>query len=131
MITVAIIAILAAIAIPNYNQYVMRGRLTDAFSSLSTLQLKLENYFQDNRVYGTAGACAVNVATSNSQYFTYSCATSNSDQNFVITATGRNATDGFVFTINDAGAKATTAVPAGWAGAGNTCWVSRTSGACS
>ena len=35
MIAVAIIAILAAIAIPSYTDYVRRGRITDAISTLS------------------------------------------------------------------------------------------------
>ena len=33
MITVAIIAILAAIAIPSYSEYVRRGRITEAVSA--------------------------------------------------------------------------------------------------
>ena len=58
MIVVAIIAILAAIAIPNYTAYVQRSRLTEATSKLSDLRTKMEVFFQDNRSYGTSG-CGV------------------------------------------------------------------------
>ena len=51
MIAVAIIAILAAIAIPSYTDYIRRGRLTEALGRLSAMRVKMEQYFQDNRVY--------------------------------------------------------------------------------
>jgi len=56
MITVAIIAILAAIAIPSYSEYVRRGRITEAIGALSGMRVKMEQFFQDNRTY--VGACA-------------------------------------------------------------------------
>ena len=55
MITVAIIAILAAIAVPSYNEYVQRARITEATSALSDMRNKMEQYFQDNRTW-TPGA---------------------------------------------------------------------------
>ena len=54
MITVAIIAILSAIAIPQYSEYVMRSRITEATMTLSDQRLKMERFFQDNRSF-TAG----------------------------------------------------------------------------
>ncbi len=59
MIVVAIIAILASIALPSYNDYVRRGQIQEAFGYLSDSRVKMEQYFQDNRNYGTAspGAC--------------------------------------------------------------------------
>ena len=56
MIVVGIIAILAAIAIPSYSEYVRRSRITEAVSALSGMRVQMEQYFQDNRTY--AGACA-------------------------------------------------------------------------
>jgi type IV pilus assembly protein PilE len=133
MIAVAIVGILAAIAIPAYGNYILKARLTDAFMKLSSLQVSMQNFYQDNRNYGTSGECALNVAKSNSADFTYTCATSNSDQNYTITATGAGTsrTYGFVFTITDAGLKKTTATGSGWAGAGNDCWVTNSEGRCS
>src|ERR1700722_11706839 len=51
MITVAIVAILAAIAIPNYRDYVIRGQLVDATQALAAVRANMERYFQDNRTY--------------------------------------------------------------------------------
>lgn len=57
MIAVAIIAILAAIALPSYTDYIRRSRVTEAISTLSGMRVKMEQYYQDNRKYD--GACAV------------------------------------------------------------------------
>ena len=59
MIVVAIVAILAAVALPAYGDYVRRGQLPEAFSGMADLRVKLEQYYQDNRSYGTSGGnCA-------------------------------------------------------------------------
>lgn len=131
MIVVAVMAILASIAIPQYTQYILRGKIADGLSGLMKLQLKLENYYQDNRVYGAGGNCAINVSTFNTPNFTYSCTTSNSDQNFTLTATGTGNATGFSYSINDTGTKSTITVGGSWSGAGSSCWVTRASGACS
>ena len=55
MIVVAIIGILAAVALPAYNDYVRRGKIANATSVLSMMRVQMEQYFQDNRTY--VGAC--------------------------------------------------------------------------
>ena len=42
MIVIAVIGVLAAIAIPNYNEYVQRSRITRAVAALSDMRVKLE-----------------------------------------------------------------------------------------
>ena len=54
MIAVAIVAILSAIAIPSYTEYVQRSRIIEATSTLSSMRVKMEQYFQDNRSYVNA-----------------------------------------------------------------------------
>lgn len=54
MITVAIIGILAAIAVPSYQKYVMRSRRSDAQTALMQLQLAQEKYRLSNTTYATA-----------------------------------------------------------------------------
>jgi len=51
MITVAIVGILAAIALPNYSQYVERGRRKDATAVLMEAAQFAERYFTENRTY--------------------------------------------------------------------------------
>lgn len=129
MITVAIVAILASVALPSYTRYVLRARIIDGVATLSDMRLKLEQYFQDNRTY--AGACLpgtvapLPVATVN---FTYACA-GLSPTNYLVTATGVGAMAGFVYTLDQANARVTTSVPVGWV-ANATCWVTKQDGSC-
>lgn len=53
MITVAIVGILAAIAIPSYQNYIQRSRRTDGQSALMKLQQAQERYRLSNTSYGT------------------------------------------------------------------------------
>jgi type IV pilus assembly protein PilE len=117
MIVVAMIAILAAIALPSYRDYVRRGQLPEAFTALADYRIKLEQYFQDNKNYGTTngGACAngANAPSWNTfvpqgqKNFTYSCVTSVSG--YTLTATGSGGmVDGHVYTINENNAQTTT-----------------------
>jgi type IV pilus assembly protein PilE len=114
MIVVAIIGILAAIALPSYNDYIRRGQIAEAFGQLADFRTKMEQYYQDNRNYGV-DACADD-ATANkwnsftsTQFFGYGCKLGDSGQSFVITATGSTAAAiGHVFTIDQVGNRATT-----------------------
>jgi prepilin-type N-terminal cleavage/methylation domain-containing protein len=58
MITVAIIGILAAVAIPAYNGYVQTGKQAEAKAGLSTIALLEEQYFAENRTYIVGGDAA-------------------------------------------------------------------------
>ena len=128
MITVAIIAILAAVALPSYTQYLLRSKITEAASSLSDMRLKMERFFQDNRTY--VGACQLNTVAPPpaSPNFTYACAAL-SASTYQVTATGTGSMLGFVFYIDQNNTQKTTGVPAGWA-TSPSCWVLRKDGSC-
>ena len=51
MIAVAIVGILAAIALPNYTEYVKRASRAEAVAALLDAANKQEQYFVDNREY--------------------------------------------------------------------------------
>jgi type IV pilus assembly protein PilE len=55
MITVAIVAILGAIAIPSYSQYIRRAHLTDAQQAMASAAVDLEQIFADQRKYPAPG----------------------------------------------------------------------------
>jgi type IV pilus assembly protein PilE len=120
MIVVAIVAILAAVALPAYGDYVRRGQLPEAFSGMSDLRVKMEQYYQDNRNYGSA-QCADSGPPSWSngsgtltygggQFFDFTCAISNGGQGYTITADGRNGSraDGHTYTVTHANVRRTT-----------------------
>jgi type IV pilus assembly protein PilE len=133
MIALVVISILAAIALPAYNDYVTRGKITEAVSTLSDMRVKLEQYFQDNRTY--VGACASGTiaplpSAPAVKYFSYTCptltATTFSVQADGIAAQGMS---GFRYTIDQSNAKATVSVPSGWSSS-TTCWTLRKDGSC-
>lgn len=53
MITVAIIAILAAVAIPSYQQYVVRGKRAAAQAQMMEIANRQQQYFLANRGYAS------------------------------------------------------------------------------
>jgi type IV pilus assembly protein PilE len=128
LIAVAIVGVLAAIALPAYNQYVVRGKLTEAYANLLAIRTQAEQWFQDNRTYN-----GMPCSTTNAKYFGYSC--TYPVGGYIVSATGVAATDvdGMVFTIDNNNARATTitgaAAAKGWIGNAS-CWIVRKNGSC-
>ncbi|MGV3741145.1 MAG: type IV pilin protein [Burkholderiaceae bacterium] len=56
MVTVAIVAILAAVAIPSYQQYVIRGHRTAAQAQMMDIANRQQQYLLANRAYATKSA---------------------------------------------------------------------------
>lgn len=135
MITVAILAIIAAVALPNYVDYLTRSKLVEAKTNLSDMRTRLEQYFMDNRKYpsscadySTSAAPANTIyKPANIKYFNIGCALS--DTAYTITAMGKDSLSGFSFSVNEANLRKTETVPSGWTKPTN-CWVSKKSGDC-
>lgn len=124
MITVVILGILAAIAIPNYQQYVKKSRRTDAKSALLDLAARQEKFFSTNNVYTTSGtalgyASAFPIAINSSGTSYYSMTVSQTGTgNYTATATpsGSQATDAcYAYVVNYLGAQSNTQGPTGTA----------------
>jgi type IV pilus assembly protein PilE len=134
MITLAIVAILAAVALPSYQQYVLRGKFAEAAARLAGDRVRLEQYYQDNRTYADFSAVcvagAVKAALPAGEHFDYSCSIGADGQTYTLFATGRAATAGFEFSINQSNTRQTVSVPAGWDLPGANCWVQRKGGTC-
>ena len=141
MITVAVIAILSAIAIPSYTDYIRRARITEATQALAAMRVKFEQFFQDNRTY--AGACTVAPAVSvamrpiNTTNFAFDCpAGTLTLTDYAITATGIAGTSMAGFTYRLAMQPATGVVmsstfpvSSGWTNS-TTCWALKKDGSC-
>lgn len=116
MITVAIVAILASIAVPSYRSYIIRSRVPIALDALNSFASRMEQAYQDTASYGAA-SCTPSLPSANN--FTITCSTGGSGQTYVATATGSGTMAGYAYTINNAGVRATTAHPMG---VNASCW---------
>src|SRR6266513_1938408 len=133
MITVAIVAVLASIALPLYTDYITRSKIQEATTTLLAQRTKMEQYFQDQRTY--VGACdPLNPSTvapvpTGLKYFTVACSNVASNT-YTITATGVAGTDMalFIFTIDQSNTRQTGGVPPGWTLPATNCWVAKKGG---
>ena len=140
MIAVAMVAILAAIAMPSYSDYVRRGRVSEAVATLAGMRVKMEQYYQDNKNYGSGGTCATDATASSwnsfaaTKYFTFSCATSTvggvANQGYTVTATGKTGslTNGYIYTVDYTGSRKTTKYANNTVSAN--CWLTKNSTSC-
>jgi len=135
MVTIAIVAILAAVALPAYNNYLIRGKVVEATSNLLQMRTKMEQFWQDNRTY--VGACAAGTVAplpgspaGTLKYFRVSCSnlTLNS---YTVRADGQgNDLAGLSYTIDQANARLTLSVPSGWNMPTGNCWIVKKNGDC-
>lgn len=124
MITVAIVGILTSIAVPSYRDYVLRSKIGEATGSLSSLRIRLEQYYQENRTY--ENACKDNTLApipSGLKYFNINCTLEG--DTYTIKAIGL----GFEYTVNESNQKTTAKVPEGWTSS-DSCWVINKNGSC-
>jgi len=132
MITVAIVAILAAVALPAYMNYALRASIQEGLQALSADRVKMEQYYLDNRNYGPTGTqCGSGIGTGKTLdaaiagKFTITCATNNTQQGYTITATGSGSVNGFVYTVNQANTMTSAISKAGWPASCPNSWAIR------
>lgn len=110
MIVVAIVAILAAVAMPSYDRYVKKSRARGASADLVALSLTLENRFQKSLNYpvhtnqnpvGHADFSAWSPAQGSS--FTY--AVTSTAKTYSLTATARDSRWTCTLTLDDTNAR--------------------------
>lgn len=131
MVVVAIVAVLAAVALPSYAGYVKRSHILEAVARLSDARARMEDYFQDERTYvDGAGHCgAPPPAMTSADAFTLTCSATATTYTYTATGTATKAMSGFVFSVDQTGARSTVAVPPGWLRAAD-CWTIRADGLC-
>lgn len=117
MIAVAVIGILAVVALPSYKDYIRRGALAEAFANMSDMRVKLEQFYQNNRGYGTVGqtpecghdGTAARVNFSAEGKFTYTCTLASGNQAYTLTATATTGpATGHTYTLDSTNTKKTT-----------------------
>jgi type IV pilus assembly protein PilE len=132
MIALAVVAILAAVALPAYNSYITRGKIPDATSALAAKRVKMEQFFQDNRTY--AGAPAGDLDQNTSKYFDFTAVPGGADtrttSTYTLYAIGKGSMASFQYSVDQSNSKASTVTGlSGWTG-NPSCWVIRTGGQC-
>lgn len=114
MVTVAILAIIASIAIPLYSGYIQSANRAECGNEIAAIELALNENFLENNTYflgadipaleaasgglyvssydvpGDAAATAANIAAANCTYAVIAGATGNIQTSFQLTATGAN-----------------------------------------
>ena len=134
MMVIAIIGILVAVAVPQYQNYVRQSRITIATSVLSAMRVSMEQYFQDNRSY--IGACQAGTVAptpgpapnATNPSFTFACSNL-ALTTYTVTATGAGPMAGFIYTINEQNVRATLGTGP-WAVTNAACWIQQKGGNC-
>jgi type IV pilus assembly protein PilE len=133
MIVIAIVAILAAVGLPSYRNYTIRGKIPDATGNLAAKRVKLEQFYQDNRTYAPTPAGCVTDSTT-SKYFDFTTCSGGTETRtatgYTLFAVGKASMAGFSYSVDQTNAKSSTVTGvSGWTG-NSTCWVARTGGQC-
>ena len=91
MVVVAIVGMLAAIAIPAYNDYITRSRRSDAFTALETVRAAQEMYRAERGVYRNGNDFNANLLPG--------CSTDMAAPNYTISVTPASGTSLTTFTV--------------------------------
>lgn len=118
MITVAIVGILAAVALPSYQEYVKRGHRSAAQAQMMDIANREQQYMLANRAYTATGAdLGYSLPSDVSAHYGYAITVDNvgPPPSFTITftPTGTQASDGLLV-LTSAGVKTRAGDPAKW-----------------
>lgn len=111
MITVAIVAILAALALPSYQSSMAKSDRAVGISDIQQISLSQERFYSANRQY-TDDFQELNMAaatsatfTDGSGYYDFTIATQNTASNFTIIAVPNKSRDTWSLQLTDKGIK--------------------------
>lgn len=94
LISIAIIGILAAIAIPSYRSYSLKSNRADGLQTALSIQLAEERYRMKNSSYGSLAQVWNGVGTSTGGYYTIAISNvSATTYTITLTAVGNQASD--------------------------------------
>ena len=106
MIAVVIVGIASKLAYGAFTDATRRSKMTTAFAITMSYAGLMERYFTTNNKYGTS-TCGGTLPDP-AEGFIFSCALGGGGQTYVATATGSGSVDGYVYTIDQLGARKTT-----------------------
>ena len=105
MIAIAIIAILASVALPAYQNYVKKAHANTAASDLAALSSSIENHFQRKLSYPEDNDTVIEEITtwkpaSNLDLFSFKYENNDSEK-YTLTATGKGSMAGCTLTLQE------------------------------
>ena len=111
MIVIAVTVLLLGIALPAYQDFVVRSKLQSGTEGLSALSGLLTQVYADNRSYRTLDDTACRIATYPTEHFDLVCVAT-SDKSYLLTATsqaseGLGVADDYVYTLDSDGIRDT------------------------
>lgn len=112
MIVIAVTVLLLGIALPAYQDFVVRSKLQSGTEGLSALSGLLTQVYADNRSYRTLDDTACRIATYPTEHFDLVCVAT-SDRFYLLTATSQ-ASEGlgpagdYVYVLDSDGSRDTT-----------------------
>jgi type IV pilus assembly protein PilE len=124
MVTVAVVGILSAIALPSYSAYIFRSKIPTGLDTLATYQARMEQGYQDTGSYGAAACTAAIPSATN---FTLACTVASAGQGFSAVITGVGPLTGVSYSVDQDGKRLTLTHPKGipttscWTIRGGTC----------
>ncbi len=110
MVAVAVVAILAAVALPAYTSYIKKSRATSAGADLAALALNMENRYQLQLSYpvyaaNTAATNAIFSAWSPTQGSDFNYTMESTASSYKLTATGKSGSAGCTLTLDNLNAR--------------------------
>lgn len=132
LIAMVVLAILAATAYPLYTEFVRRSKIMEATSTMNDFRVRMEQYFQDNRRYNSAGTTCGILAPVTNGNFDFECVAE--PASYQLDATGKSAKGMTNFhyrlAVGAGGVvRSTEGVYTGWSKAAD-CWTVRKNGDC-
>ncbi|WP_295532371.1 type IV pilin protein [uncultured Pseudacidovorax sp.] len=128
MIVVAIVAILTAVALPSYRDYVLRGQIVEGTNALAAMQANTERYFQDNRTYAAVGSTATPPCSAGADTtrtfgkFLVSCSGTPTATTYTLQAVA-SSLGNLTYTVKQDGSRSTSSLPSGWGANCGTAWI--------
>ena len=112
LIVIAVTVLLLGVALPAYQDFVVRSKLQSGTEGLSALRGLLTQVYADNRSYRTPDDSACRIATYPIEHFDLDCAAT-SDTAYLLTATsqaneGLGSAGDYVYKLDSAGSRDTT-----------------------
>lgn len=114
MIAMVILGLLAAVAVPQYESYILKSRRTDAYSAMATAAKALERFYADNNQYDSTWTDIEASRTSVDGWYSMQISASVADQfqSYTLIATHRlgqvDDTDCYQFRLTHTGIRSAT-----------------------